>query len=242
MKMTRSVWLAGTLMVGAVGSAAAQVPRVQSDILFGVNVGLQPSARTFELNATPLVFGEDATFHALEGVDGSAMLDLLGGYRLTRNYWVVLGLTTTMFTKSEAFVTAQIPDPLFYDRRTSAVASLRDLKHVERSAHLSVMWVTPINRKIDLAILGGPSYLKVFQDLAQTVNVTSGTRDASPAGEQATATKLGFHIGGDATYLLTPGIGVGLMVRFVGASAELASVPSLKLGGLQYGGGLRLRF
>lgn len=241
MKKTPILVLVMALAFTIVHSAAAQTPLPQ-DIFFTVNVGLQPSARVFEISASPTVYGENALINSLEGVDGAPMLDLLAGYELRRRFWVTLGVTTTMATNSEAFVVSQIPNPIFYDRPAVREASLTDLKHTERSAHVSIMWTTPLRDRIEAAVLAGPSYIKVFQDLVQTVEVLPGTQNATPIAEQATATMVGFHIGGNATYELTRTLGVGIMARFVRASAELPSVPDLKVGGFQYGIGLRVRF
>lgn len=223
------------------GSAAAQAPPLQR-LFFGANMGIQPSARTFEVKANPIVYGEVAPVTSVEGVDGTAMVDLQGGYRIRPNLSIALGVTTTMSTNSEARVVALIPDPLLYDRHITRESGVTGLKHTERSAHLSVMWTTPVAGKLDATVLGGPSYIKVFQDLVQNVDVPVGTQNSVPLPEQATATKLGFHVGGDLIYGLTPAVGLGVMARFVGATADLPSVPDVKVGGIQYGAGIRLRF
>ena len=230
-----------SLMIVLPAPAAAQAPREQN-VFIRANMGVQPSARTFQLAATPVVYGENAILNSLEGVDGSAMLDLQGGYRVHQRFWIALGLTTTMSTKSEARVVEQIPDPLLYDRLAGGQDDLTDLTHKERSAHLSMIWEMPVSARLDASVLGGPSYIKVFQDFIQNVEVTPGTQNATPVPNQATATTMGFHVGGDMTYALSPMFGLGGMARYVFATAELPSAVDLKVGGFQYGGTLRVRF
>jgi hypothetical protein len=48
--------------------------------------------------------------------------------------------------------------------------------------------------------------------------------------------------GGDVTYLLRPKTGIGFTARYTAAKVDLASVPDVRIGGFQIGGGLRLRF
>ena len=56
-------------------------------------------------------------------------------------------------------------------------------------------------------------------------------------------TTAGFHIGVDSTYLVTPRIGAGLLLRSVWGSADFEGTSdSVTLGGLQIGVGLRARF
>jgi hypothetical protein len=60
---------------------------------------------------------------------------------------------------------------------------------------------------------------------------------------------VGYHVGGDVRYFFTTHVGVGGVVRFTAADVELtgtlfkpAGTTTVKAGGLQAGGGLRLRF
>ncbi|HZB25950.1 MAG TPA: hypothetical protein VE379_07450, partial [Vicinamibacterales bacterium] len=56
-------------------------------------------------------------------------------------------------------------------------------------------------------------------------------------------TTVGVHFGVDATYLVTPRIGAGVLVRYSVGSADLeGATDSLTVGGFQIGGGVRLRF
>jgi hypothetical protein len=46
----------------------------------------------------------------------------------------------------------------------------------------------------------------------------------------------------DGNYLITPTFGLGVYLRYAGASVDLPSQSGVKVGGFQAGGGLRIRF
>jgi hypothetical protein len=221
-------------------SARAQAQDGTEEFLFGVNMRLQPTSRTFVASATPTIYGENASITSREGIDGSAVLELSGGYKFRPRLWGVLAVSTTLGGNSEAHVVAQIPHPLLYDRPLTSVADVTNLRRTERFAHLSAMWTTPITSRIDGAVLAGPSYVKVFQGIVQRFDVTPGTQTGTAVKEEITATRLGFHLGADATYRVTSMVSAGLTVRFVRAAAKVPTVADLKTGGFQFGVGLRM--
>ena len=252
-KTPNLVLLITAAILGTVTGAAAQTPPPSKNIFVDFNFGTQPASRTFSTEALPVVYGEVAIIRANQGVDGTGLLDLTGGYRVWRDLSVAIGLTKTFTAKTDAVVTGGIPHPLFYDTRVESTVTIADLEHREQAAHLSAMWTSPVTDKIDASVFGGPSYIKVFQDLVTSVNVPAGTnpQSFSAVASQQTATVWGFHIGGDFTYLLTaplgsgsfaPRVGVGGMVRFVKAQVDLPTVLDLNVAGFQIGGGVRIRF
>jgi len=241
-KTTNLALLIAGVMLGSATVAVAQTPPPSKHIFVDVNFGVQPSSRTFSVEAFPVVYGEVAIIRANQGVDGTGLTDVVAGYRVWNNVSVALGLTTTMASSGVAEVTGGIPHPLFYDRRVETDESVGDLNHKKRSVHISAMWTSPVTDKIDASVMAGPSYIKVFQDLINGVQIPPGTQDYIPVVDEQTATTVGFHFGGDVTYLLTPRIGLGGMIRFVKAKADLPSVPDLDIAGFQVGGGVRVRF
>lgn len=251
MKTTNLVLLIAGVILGSATAAIAQAPPPSKNIFVDVNFGVQPSSRTFSVEALPVVYGEVAIIRANQGVDGAGLTDVIAGYRVWNNVSVALGLTTTLASSSVAEVTGGIPHPLFYDSRVETDASVADLNHKERSVHISAMWTTPVTDKIDASVMAGPSYIKVFQDLVNGAQIPPGTQSFIPIVDEQTATTVGFHFGGEVTYLFTPRlgtgafaprVGAGVMVRFVKAKADLPSVPDLDIAGFQVGGGIRLRF
>lgn len=73
--------------------------------------------------------------------------------------------------------------------------------------------------------------------------VAAGTQNVTPTStsESGTTGKAG-NVGLDLSYLVTTNYGIGAFIRYAGGELNLPTAPNLKVGGLQMGGGLRLRF
>ena len=243
MKKTIMAAVATGVFVLFPASTHAQTPPPSKNIFVDANFGFQVNSQTITVSSTPIIYGEIAFIDSSQKVGGSPFLDVTAGYRVWKDLSVALGLATTFTTSSTAAVSASIPSPVFFDRRVVTNATVKDLEHKERSVSLLFAWTTPISDKMDGTVIAGPTYVKVFQGLVRNVEVPANTQNANPRPEVQTATKVGFAFGGDVTYLVKPPrIGIGGMARYVAAHADLASVPNLKIGGFQFGGGLRLRF
>jgi hypothetical protein len=240
--MTLVLLIVGAVLLGAAPASWAQTPPPSKNIFVDVNYGLQPSTREFSTAARPVVYGEVAFIDANQGINGSGLLDVTGGYRVWGDLSVAIGLTTTIGGESLAEVTGGIPHPLFYDRRVQTDESLTDLTHKEQAAHVSIMWTSPVTDKMDASVFAGPSYIKVYQDVVTNATIRPGTQEYTPVTEEQTGTVMGVHFGADFTYLLVPKVGIGGMARFVKASVDLPSVPDLSVAGFQFGLGLRVRF
>ena len=107
-----------------------------------------------------------------------------------------------------------------------------------------------ITDEIDVSVFGGPSVLRVEQDVVaavtaaevgdpfDTVNVAVTTETASKRG-------AGVNVGADVTYMFTEQLGAGGFFRFAGGSVDLpvgSTTVAVDVGGVQVGGGLRVRF
>jgi hypothetical protein len=242
-KTMNLVLLITAVIAVTVTSASAQAPTpLSKNIFVDFNFGVQPASRTFSIESFPIVYGEAAIINANQDVDGSGLVDLMGGYRVWRDLSVAVGWTGIFASKNSAEVVGSIPHPLFFDSRVESTVTVEDLEHKEQSVHLSVMWTSPVTDKIDASVFAGPSYVKVSQDLITSVNVPAGTQTFTPVSSQETDTVWGFHLGADITYLITPHIGAGAILRIVNATAHLPSVPDLDVAGFQIGGGVRIRF
>ena len=239
-KTIAAAFLAGFMTLGA-PPAGAQ-PAHARNIFLDVNFGVQPTAGSFTTFANPIIYDETTPTTSTQPFNGSSLIDISGGYRVWRDLSVGLALTATLPSKSVATVTAGIPSPIFFDRRVSTTLTLGELVRKEQSAHLVVMWTGPVSDKVDASVMGGPSYIKAFQDLVRDIQVVQGTQTGTAIAETQTATVLGFHFGGEFTYLVAPKIGVGGLFRYVKGSADFYAVPDVKVGGIQLGGGLRVRF
>jgi hypothetical protein len=90
----------------------------------------------------------------------------------------------------------------------------------------------------------GPTIFLVSQDLPGTLQLSEpGPTVTSAALVKDDHTTVGVHFGVDATYLVTPRFGAGVLVRYSVGSVDITGADdSLKVGGFNIGAGLRVRF
>jgi hypothetical protein len=108
-----------------------------------------------------------------------------------------------------------------------------------------------VGKRLEVSLFGGPSFFNVKQDA-----VTDFTYAESYPYDQATftstttsvekASKIGFNGGADIAFFFNRQIGVGFTALVSKATVPIESAGSgnadVKVGGVQTGGGLRLRF
>ena len=238
MTKTTSILCMATALTMSAAPAAAQTTK---NIFLDVNAGVQVASRTFVVGARPIVYNETAIVDTSHDVGSGGLFDVSGGYRVWRDLSIGLGFSFAR-SSGDAAMTAAVPHPLFHDRRVETKATADALKHSEKAVHLQAIWTMPVTDKIDASFSVGPSFISVSQEVVNGITVTANTQNATPLVETQSDTAKGFHVGADLSYLLTPRYGVGGFIRYVGGSEGLPSVPELKVGGFQVGGGARLRF
>ena len=115
---------------------------------------------------------------------------------------------------------------------------------------IQARFVAPVTPRLQVLVFGGPSFVQVKQGLVSGFS----WKDEYPY-DQATlvstqtasghASALGFHAGGDVAFFFGPGVGVGGSVQVSGATLKLTAgnaQATINAGGVQAGGGLRVRF
>ncbi|HKY22644.1 MAG TPA: hypothetical protein VJM31_15635 [Vicinamibacterales bacterium] len=236
--------LAALLCVVVSSTAAAQT-QDPTTFFLDINAGGQTQSRSFETTTSFPLHGETAVINTAQGVSGGGIFDLSVGYRFMRNFAVGLGVTTFSDT-GDASVAASIPSPAAFNRPASVSTSMSDLKHREVATHLMLVYtrlvpamVVPGNLEVALNV--GPSFFNVSQDLV-TAAVPTGTQNLNLSTHRERATAVGANIGVNVNYLLRPNYGAGVFLRYAGASADFDTAGKLKVGGLQLGIGLRLRY
>jgi hypothetical protein len=154
----------------------------------------------------------------------------------------------------EAAVSGQAPHPIFFDRPRSFTATVADLKRSEQALHLSVGYRYALTEALDVHLFGGPSQFRFSQEVVDGVTISeSGTSFTSVSVATITAERKknawGGHVGVDLSYALyqqdTTSFRLGVYVRYAEASSEfqvVSNTVSTKIGGTQFGGGLRIRF
>ena len=150
-----------------------------------------------------------------------------------------------------ASLSATIPHPFFFNRPRSVSGEAAGLKREELAIHIQAGGVFPIGARFQVMVFGGPSFFQVTQGVVTDLTYsdsypydTASFRSAVTTSEKQN--KIGFNAGGDVAFFFTRQIGVGFTAKFAGSNIDLPSAGGgttpVKAGGMQAGGGLRLRF
>ena len=246
------------LAMAATAEAQTTVERVWID----VNAGSAWAAEdTFLMTASVDRAHEPAEFAAHYHIPRAASFDFGGGVMLTPRVGVGINVGGSAH-EGQADLSARLPHPYFLE--AFAIANgLTDIpmQRIERSLHLQVMLVALRTRHFRLRAFGGPSYFRIEQDsvtdivyhqfyfVHAPVNAAELTEDQL---ERVAGSGWGFHAGADGSVFFTRIIGVGGFARYGRGSIDLENtvaralgqhaVVGVKAGGVQVGGGLRLKF
>ncbi|HEU4687452.1 MAG TPA: outer membrane beta-barrel protein, partial [Vicinamibacterales bacterium] len=174
--------------------------------------------------------------------------DASGAVVVWRNLAVGGGLAR-FSTSTPTTINAQIPHPFFFNQPRSVTGEFEGDRS-ELAVHIQAKWLVPVNDKFLVTIFGGPSFFQVEQTIVNDIDYTESypfdtATFTGAITDSQSESAIGFNVGGDFAYYFSNQVGVGGVVQYSGATVEMA-VPSgtadVKAGGLQVGGGLRLRF
>ncbi|MGE0451495.1 MAG: outer membrane beta-barrel protein [Vicinamibacterales bacterium] len=237
---TLTVTAASLLLLAA--PLRAQTPASAEDTYFlNVSAGGQLQTSTFGSSSTFSSFGETGQVESTQNVGRAFVADISGGYFVSNRFGVGLGIWGGR-ADSAAAATVLVPDPLFFNRYTTVNLNTPDLMQTMFGVNFQILIRQPITDSLDLTFSAGPSVIHVKQEIA-SASVTPNTTSASlnVLEEKKTTAKAG-NVGVDVAYRFGETYGIGGFVRYVGGQSGLPSAADLKIGGVQVGGGLRLRF
>jgi hypothetical protein len=236
--------------------ASAQVPdaRTWVDVNFGV-AGSAANEEEFAFGGR--LFGEPAALAvAYPTPSRGGSFDFGGGYMLTEV--VGFGVSVSGAAHEDAAgLAVVIPHPFFFNASTTASAVTDGaLSRAEGGAHLQVMFAPLHTDTVRVRLFGGPTFFRYQADMVQDIEYLQTATAFSRANlvtvtgvetVETEGTGWGFNLGGDASYFFTRVFGVGGFARFSRGSVLVNEPMSgedhdMKVGGLQAGGGLRLRF
>ena len=223
-----------------------------------VNIGVAASAQQdFTSAAAGFIYGEPAALAAsYPQPSRGADFDFGGGFMFTPLLGLGVSLSGTAH-EDPAGLGLIIPHPFYFNSSATAEGiTAVALQRQEGAFHIQLAAVPARSEQFSLRFFGGPSYFRVQQD---TVEDISFTQSASPfsrlnvvtvtgfQGREIEGTGWGFHAGADVSVYFSRVLGVGGMLRFSKGSVEVFDPLSelthdLDAGGVQAGGGLRLRF
>ena len=215
-----------------------------------VNGGYQVTANDFDDSAIFRENAEDGNYETDYEVKGGPTFDVAGGLRVWRN--LTIGVGASRFSRSTPVVlNGSVPHPFFFSRPRILTGELSNVKREELAVHIQARAVVPVGARLQVMVFGGPSFFQIKQgivtDFAYQDSYPYDTASfASAETTNAKQSKVGFNGGGDVAFFFTRQLGVGLSGQFAGTEVEVPSADGttqmIKVGGLQVGGGLRVRF
>jgi hypothetical protein len=238
-----------TLLLIPVASARAGAQTLVPERVFiAVNGLYQVTSNDFDDTTTVRIYAENGRLDTDYDVGGGLAFDVSGAFVVWRNLAVGAGLTS-FSTSTPTTIEAQVPHPFFFNQPRSVSGEFEGDRS-ELAVHIQAKWIAPVSSKMYVTVFGGPSFFQVEQTIVSDFDYTESYPFDAATFSQAIAndqseSKIGFNVGGDVAYYFSNQVGVGGVVQYSGATVEM-TVPSgttdVKAGGLQVGGGLRLRF
>lgn len=217
-------------------------------VFFSASVLFQVTSNDFDDSSTLRRNAENGRLDTAYNVGGGPAFDVSGSYLIWRQLAVGVGLTL-FSTSTTTEINAQVPHPFFFNQPRTVTGEFEGDRS-ETAVHIQARYLLPVSPKMLVTIFGGPSFFSVTQDIVNDIEYsesypfdTASFTRAIAASQSESA--VGVNVGGDVAYFFTPNVGVGGTAQYSAATVKM-TVPSgttdVKAGGLQVGGGLRLRF
>lgn len=233
-----------------VPSQAARRPAADPRFTISLNGGYQPTITEFEDTFTFSVYQETGTTRVSYPVEKGAVIDAGVGVRLWRGLGA--GVAVSRFgSTSTAAATSSIPHPFFLQQHREISGDATGMERIETAAHVQIQYQLPLRGRLQVLLMGGPSFLDITQTMVIDVNYTEEypydvATFASVDSQRASGSAAGFNAGLDLRWMFTRNIGAGALVRFSRAAIELDGPQnrtlSVDAGGGQVGAGLRIVF
>jgi len=212
-----------------------------------VTAGFEGPFTSFTQSVTFEQFSEAGSLTSVYAAAWSPSIDAGATVRVWRGLGV--GVAGAFFRDhGSADVTAMVPNPLATGepRRINGPAGLT---HAETTVHLEAAYWIPVNRRVMIILVGGPSIFHATQDFVSDVTYTQEFPYTTATYQSATVvrekkTASGYNVGGEAGWLLWRNLSLVGALRFSHASASFTDVLAdpVALGGLHAGGGVRVVF
>jgi hypothetical protein len=236
-------------VIAFAGDASAQTTAWGNNGYVSFNGLYQSTPISFETKAKVDVYHEQGEVRTSHRIAPSPLYDVTAGGRIKGNLGVGYAMSYRRQTESGQ-VSATVPHP-FYFSQARLVSGEAPLKREDLAFHLAAIWMVPVSENLQVSLFGGPTYFRVTQDMVRSVelNETFPFDQAVYTGVAASsehAGRMGYNAGADVSMFFTKMLGVGGLVRYSQGTVNMPSPDgasqSLKVGGLQTGAGLRVRF
>ena len=225
-----------------------------------VNLGVAAAReKTYSSTYDFELFDEMASGKADYRLPRGAEFDFGGGVLLTRNFGIGVSFVGTAH-EDTAGLSLRIPHPFYANAfATDSKDTDAPLRRVESVTNIQAVFVQDVTPALRVRLFAGPSLFRAQQDVVSDIEFDQAFLFFSPANTIDITTykteQVGFdgvsgwgaHFGGDVSWFFTGVVGVGGFARYSTGSVEFTDPASektatLKTGGFQAGGGLRLRF
>jgi hypothetical protein len=248
---TRHALALAVLLVGSI-PASAQPLVGPPPAKYFVNASVLVPAGDQRLgdSATFPLYDETGRFDTAYDIGRGGGLEVGGGVYVWNNVAVGVAIGRAG-GGGDARVSATVPHPVLFGAPRSAELTTTSDRS-ERAVHLQALWTIPVRERFDVTVGLGPSFYSVRQEVVTEVFFAEGPepfRTVTATGTtQATRSEsaVGFNIGVDGVYMVTPRVGGGLTLRYSGASVDMAGAGgepiAVDAGGFQAAFGIRLRF
>jgi hypothetical protein len=242
MKTIRAAMGMAGLVLACASQAAAQTSTAERPVFLDINIGIQGAPQALETASTFELFGETGATATRQQPDASALADGRIGYRASHQFGVAFAFAGGR-SESIGTTAASVPSAIRFASPTLVTLDAPGLKRRETGYHVQAIWFLPvaIPGDVTVAVSGGPSLVRLQQGVARLA-VGAGAQSASIDVVNESGTAKGVHIGVDLARALSDRFGLGVFVRYVAATVDLPSAADVKVGGVQAGGGIRLRF
>lgn len=256
-------WLVVVLaLMGTIGTAPAAHAQIGGWVSANAIAAVPPD-RTTTQETVGASRGETAKVTFAYPAKTKASFDIGGGVRLAGGLGV--GVAFSRYQDNEqANLSATFPSPFrFNNPSTDSKSSTDALTNDETVVHIEARYVANLPHA-SFAVFAGPSYFKGRREVISDFTFFESTDSRLPYsitlnGEtkrQAVDFAVwGANVGADVGYFFTENVGVGVLARFSRGKVDLPNVfgaafshlttPStqtVNVGGLNVGGGLRIRF
>jgi Outer membrane protein beta-barrel domain len=243
------------LTLGALASSTREAAAQWTDRGYINFTPLAVEQSSSDLNDTKtyILYDEPATTNTASSITSGNILDFGAGVRIWRNLSVGAGYHQES-NKADVAITGTVPNPIFFNRPRQLNATATELRRKEMAGHLQFGWMVPVNPKLDVHVIGGPSWFRLEQDVVSDVRIGEVGLPftevvAQPTVENRKKSVAGFNLGADVTYMFLENdrvrLGAGGFIRYSGAGATVFLMTQdveSDVGGLQFGFGVRFRF
>lgn len=246
MKMSRmaAAGAAGVLLAAAPVHAQG-IPSARVAVTVSAGYGI--TSRTFSQTTTFELFSEDGSLTSTYTVKRTPLFEAAATARLWRHLGAGIAFSSMRQTRG-AQITAQIPDPFEFDQ-FHPITGAPSVLHDERAVHAQAAFWFAATRRLDVVVSGGPSFFTAKGDFVTDVTYADPFPYNAPVYQAATLTRsrkttIGANVGVEAGWRLASHVGLAAVARYSRATADFTSAggPSVVLGGLHAGGGIRLLF